>query len=97
MLPTIWPSPSVIVRFSSITFRISGRKSGNETKRFIILVDTLYDHGVRLYRLRGRHARRTAARAKKGTEGFEFDRTVSRLFEMRSAEYLAVHHAKTRR
>ena len=27
-------------------------------------------------------------------EGFEFDRTASRLFEMRSAEYLAAHHEK---
>jgi cell division protein ZapE len=31
---------------------------------------------------------------KKGTEGFEFDRTVSRLFEMRSADYLELHQAK---
>jgi cell division protein ZapE len=30
----------------------------------------------------------------RGTEGFEFDRTASRLFEMRSAEYLALHHEK---
>ena len=31
---------------------------------------------------------------KKGTEGFEFDRTVSRLFEMRSADYLELHQSK---
>jgi cell division protein ZapE len=30
----------------------------------------------------------------RGTEGFEFDRTVSRLFEMRSLEYLALHHER---
>ena len=31
---------------------------------------------------------------KRGTEGFEFDRTSSRLFEMRSAGYLAQTHGK---
>jgi cell division protein ZapE len=31
---------------------------------------------------------------RKGTEGFEFDRTISRLFEMRSADYLALHREK---
>jgi cell division protein ZapE len=66
----------------------------NQAKRFIILIDTLYDHGVRL------HASAAAMpeellTERRGTEGFEFDRTASRLFEMRSAEYLAVHHQKT--
>ena len=31
---------------------------------------------------------------RKGTEGFEFDRTVSRLIEIRSTEYLADHKAR---
>jgi cell division protein ZapE len=58
----------------------------NETKRFILLVDTIYDQGVRLF------ASAVCAPAdlltvKKGTEGFEFDRTVSRLTEMQSEEY----------
>lgn len=65
-----------------------GPDKRNQTKRFIILIDTLYDHGA--------HVTISAAAMpeellteRRGTEGFEFDRTISRLFEMRSAEYLA--------
>ena len=59
----------------------------NEAKRFIILVDTLYDSRVNLLC--------TAAAApdglyteSRGTEHFEFRRTASRLVEMQSHEYL---------
>ena len=31
---------------------------------------------------------------RKGREGFEFERTASRLFEMRSTDYLAAHKEK---
>ena len=62
-------------------------QQGNATKRFINLIDTLYDNKVRLV---------ASAEAmpdqllpfRKGTVGFEFDRTVSRLFEMRSQDYV---------
>ncbi len=55
-----------------------GPEKRNQAKRFIILVDTLYDHGVRL------HASAAAMPEdllieRRGTEGFEFDRTASRL------------------
>jgi cell division protein ZapE len=60
----------------------------NEAKRLITLIDTLYDQRVRLVV--------TAAAepvglylADAGTEAFEFQRTASRLYEMRSASYLA--------
>ena len=71
-----------------------GPERRNEIKRFIMLVDTIYDHGARLF------ATAAAApidllTAKKGTEGFEFDRTVSRLIEMQSEEYARNHHAET--
>ncbi len=66
----------------------------NQAKRFIILVDTLYDHGVRLHASAAAMPEQLLAE-RRGTEGFEFDRTASRLFEMRSAEYLALHHQKT--
>lgn len=67
-----------------------GPAKRNETKRFIILVDALYDASVRLFASAAAMPEALLTE-KKGTEGFEFDRTVSRLFEMRSADYLALH------
>ena len=67
-----------------------GPEKRNETKRFINLVDTLYDNAVRLY-VSAAAAPENLLTEKKGTEGFEFDRTISRLFEMRSADYAALH------
>ncbi|MDK1493378.1 cell division protein ZapE [Sinorhizobium sp. 7-81] len=66
----------------------------NETKRFIILVDALYDQGARLFASAAAEPQQLLT-AKKGTEGFEFDRTVSRLIEMQSEEYAAQHPART--
>jgi cell division protein ZapE len=59
----------------------------NETKRFINLVDMLYDHQVRLVASAEAMPEQLLP-VRKGTTGFEFDRTVSRLFEMRSEDYL---------
>ncbi|SFJ03273.1 cell division protein ZapE [Bosea sp. OK403] len=69
------------------------RDRRNEAKRFIILIDTLYEHHVKLV---------TSAAAEphelykdgNGREAFEFDRTVSRLIEMRSDDYLALPHGR---
>ncbi|WP_082652609.1 cell division protein ZapE [Aureimonas sp. AU12] len=59
----------------------------NEAKRFILLVDTLYDAHRRI--VVSAAAPATALyRGRSGTEAFEFDRTVSRLIEMRSGDYL---------
>ncbi|WP_027486969.1 cell division protein ZapE [Allorhizobium undicola] len=60
----------------------------NETKRFIILIDALYDHHVHLHASAVVEPEKLLT-VRKGTEGFEFDRTVSRLFEMRSRDYLS--------
>lgn len=59
----------------------------NEVKRFILLVDTLYDNQVTtvISAAANPHALYTAGR---GTEFFEFQRTASRLIEMQSREYL---------
>jgi cell division protein ZapE len=64
----------------------------NEAKRFITLVDSLYDRGVKL--IASAEAEPDALyRADDTREGFEFQRTASRLAEMRSAAYLARPHA----
>lgn len=60
----------------------------NEAKRFINLIDTLYDNGIKLV-LSAESEPQNLYAAEGGTEAFEFDRTVSRLIEMRSEEYLA--------
>ncbi|MFC6446811.1 cell division protein ZapE [Shinella zoogloeoides] len=70
-----------------------GAERRNETKRFINLIDTIYDHRARLF-ASAAAAPEGLLVTRKGTEGFEFDRTVSRLIEIRSTEYLADHKAR---
>jgi len=61
----------------------------NEAKRFMTLIDALYEHRVNLI---------MAADAapndlyREGTHAFEFERAVSRLMEMQSAEYRDAPH-----
>lgn len=70
-----------------------GPEKRNETKRLINLVDALYDNAVRLY-ISAAASPEELLSERRGTEGFEFDRTVSRLFEMRSPDYAALHRER---
>jgi cell division protein ZapE len=72
---------------------VLGPEKRNETKRFINLVDALYDNAIRLY-VSAAAAPDDLLTERRGTEGFEFDRTVSRLYEMRSADYAALHESR---
>jgi cell division protein ZapE len=63
----------------------------NEAARFVTLIDALYEQKVKLFA--------TAATAPEdlypaGNGAFEFERTVSRLKEMQSADYLALGHGE---
>ncbi|WP_274423446.1 cell division protein ZapE [Chelativorans sp. YIM 93263] len=61
------------------------RDQRNEAKRFILLIDTLYDHRIRLFL--SAEAGPDGLYNGTGTEAFEFDRTASRLIEMQSHEW----------
>jgi cell division protein ZapE len=65
----------------------------NAAKRFITLIDTLYDNAVKLMASASADPV-TLYRASEGVEMNEFKRTSSRLIEMSSESYLALPHGR---
>ena len=68
---------------------VMGEAMRNQAKRFMTLIDALYEHKVNaIIAAEGP----PEALYTKGTGAVEFNRTVSRLMEMQSADYLAAPH-----
>ncbi len=72
-----------------------GPDTRNEAARFVTLIDALYENKVKLFVAADALPEDlyTDPRGNPGTR-FEFERTVSRLNEMQSAEYLALGHGE---
>jgi len=62
----------------------------NEAKRFVTLIDALYEHKVKLICTAEVPAQELYT---SGEGSFEFERTVSRLIDMQSESYLHIEHA----
>src|SRR5436305_1729875 len=65
----------------------------NAAKRFIALIDALYDNAVKLMASAAADPM-SLYQATEGVEAAEFKRTSSRLIEMRSESYLAMPHGR---
>lgn len=68
-----------------------GPDNRNEAARFVTLIDALYEHKVKLLAAADALPEQLYER---GDGAFEFERTVSRLNEMRSDDYLALGHGE---
>ncbi|MEL6486645.1 MAG: cell division protein ZapE, partial [Pseudomonadota bacterium] len=70
---------------------LMGPDKRNEAARFVTLIDALYEHKVKLFATADALPE---ALYEAGDGAFEFERTVSRLNEMQSDEYLALGHGE---
>lgn len=70
---------------------VMGPDKRNEAARFKVLIDTLYESNVKLLATAAAEAGQLYPA---GDGAFEFERTVSRLMEMQSADYLAQGHGQ---
>ena len=77
-----------------VAIPLLGPERRNETMRFITLIDALYEHKVKLIATAAAEPAALYDTSRGGDdEGrFAFDRTVSRLMEMQSRDYLALGH-----
>lgn len=72
---------------------VMGYERRNEARRFVALIDTLYDNAVKVIASASAEPDRLYE-GSEGNEAHEFRRTASRLMEMRSQDYLALPHGK---
>ena len=70
---------------------VLGPQNRNEAARFVTLIDALYEYRVKFLASADAQPDRLYP---EGDGRFEFDRTVSRLLEMQSEEYLAEGHGE---
>jgi cell division protein ZapE len=68
-----------------------GPEKRNQAKRFVTLIDALYEYKVKLLCAADAPPNQLYSA---GDGSFEFERTVSRLMEMQSAHYLALGHGR---
>ncbi|HTN14043.1 MAG TPA: cell division protein ZapE [Sphingomonadaceae bacterium] len=68
---------------------VMGPDQRNEAARFVTLIDALYEHNVILLAAADAEPEKLY---KAGDGSFEFERTISRLMEMQSADYMAKGH-----
>jgi cell division protein ZapE len=68
-----------------------GPDQRNEAARFVTLIDALYEHKVKLIATADAEP---VELYPAGDGRFEFERTVSRLMEMQSRDYLALGHGE---
>jgi cell division protein ZapE len=68
---------------------VMGPDNRDQAARFVTLIDSLYENNVKLF---ATAAAEPEALYPAGDGSFEFERTVSRLKEMQSAEYMAQGH-----
>ena len=78
-------------RCSCPTCRVMSAQEADRARRFTWLVDILYDHRVKLLASAAAPAEELYV---DGPNAQEFPRTVSRLAEMRTREYMALPHAE---
>jgi len=70
---------------------VMGPEMRNEATRFVTLIDALYENNVKLFASAAAEPEDLYC---SGDGSFEFERTVSRLMEMQSAEYMAEGHGE---
>ncbi len=69
-----------------------GPENRNEAARFVTLIDALYEHKVKLIAIADALP---GDLYQSGDGRFEFDRTISRLMEMQSEDYMALGHGQS--